>query len=120
MIGIVGSGKTILSSVVINDLHKRFSDQANIGVAYYYCDSEDDQEYSGYSVLRTAIGQLLLQSKSVPQNLRFLYKIWARHKIDPSDAQIMEAFQDIANFFKSAYIVVDGVDQHPRRLRYLT
>ncbi|KAL2045798.1 hypothetical protein ABVK25_012060 [Lepraria finkii] len=31
----------------------------------------------------------------------------------------MEAFQDIANFFKSAYIVVDGVDQHPRRAQIL-
>src|SRR3569833_3064754 len=35
--GIPGAGKTILTSIVVNDLHERYHDDLSIGVAYLYC-----------------------------------------------------------------------------------
>jgi hypothetical protein len=44
--GIPGAGKTILSSIVINDLHTRFSDNPKIGIAYIYCMEESPTSIS--------------------------------------------------------------------------
>jgi Cdc6-like AAA superfamily ATPase len=42
-----GSGKSVMTSLVIDTLYDTFQDEPGVGIAFYYCDyRENDQEYS--------------------------------------------------------------------------
>src|SRR6266496_4310829 len=47
--GIPGAGKTILTSIIVDNLRTRYKDDNNIGIAYIYCNfrSHDEQRLEG-------------------------------------------------------------------------
>ena len=42
--GIPGAGKTILTSIIIDDLLTKFQNDASVGIAYVYCSYQPQQE----------------------------------------------------------------------------
>src|SRR3569833_1128288 len=61
--GIPGAGKTILTSVVIQDLTNRFGDDKSIGIAYLYCNFRRQDEQKADNLLASLL-KLLSQSGS--------------------------------------------------------
>ncbi|KAK4232838.1 hypothetical protein C8A03DRAFT_39511, partial [Achaetomium macrosporum] len=98
--GIPGAGKTILTSIVVNDLHARFRDDAHVGIA--------DQKVE--DLLSNLIRQLSQDQSSLPECLRILYD---KHKgrTRPSLDELSRALQTVANLFSRIFIVVDALDE---------
>ncbi|KAF4987864.1 hypothetical protein FDECE_15273 [Fusarium decemcellulare] len=89
--GIPGAGKTIITSVVIDELSRLHQD--NIGIAYIYCNfrRQDDQRID--KMLASLLKQLAEQQPSLPEVVNDLYD---RHK---------------PKTYPRVYFVVDALDE---------
>ncbi|KAK4205934.1 hypothetical protein QBC37DRAFT_162144, partial [Rhypophila decipiens] len=108
--GIPGAGKTILTSIVVDDLHSRFRDDVHVGIAYLYCNFRRQADQKAEDLLSNLIRQLSQDQSSLPECLRILYD---EHKgrSRPSLDGLSRALQTVANLFSSIFIVVDGLDE---------
>jgi hypothetical protein len=108
--GIPGAGKTILTSIVVNDLQARFQDNVNIGIAYLYCNFRQQADQKVEHLLSSLIRQLSQDQPSLPESLRILY---AKHKgrTRPSVDELSGVLQTVASLFSRIFIVVDALDE---------
>lgn len=108
--GIPGAGKTILTSIVVDDLHSRFRDDVQAGIAYLYCNFRRQADQKVEDLLSNLIRQLSQDQSSLPECLRILYD---KHKgrTRPSLDELCRALQTVANLFSRIFIVVDGLDE---------
>ena len=108
--GIPGAGKTILSSLIIEEL---FSTKTS-GVAYFYCDYKNVDTQNQANVLGSLIGQLALQSPEALIDASTFYE--AHHPKGkppsrPTAKQLGSLLQSLSKNFAAATIVVDGLDE---------
>jgi hypothetical protein len=109
--GIPGAGKTMITSIVVDSLCTRFQDDANIGIAYLYCNFRQQQEQKPIDLLLSLLKQLLQDRPFVFENVKGLYK---RHK----DKRTRLSFEEIsrslhlviADYFR-AFIIIDALDE---------
>ncbi|KAF4215380.1 hypothetical protein CNMCM5878_008086 [Aspergillus fumigatiaffinis] len=64
--GIPGAGKTILTSVVINYLTRRTSEDRSLGVAYVYCNFQQKDEQTADRLLLSLLKQLSKRLPTIP------------------------------------------------------
>lgn len=69
-----GAGKTILASVMINELQEKLQ-QAGVGVAFFYCIFREKVTLDG--LLAVILRQLIRQLPSIPKDMEtLLEKSW--------------------------------------------
>src|SRR5882762_6047914 len=56
--GIPGAGKTILTSIVVEELTSRFSTRPGVGIAYLYCNFRQKHEQTAQDLLTSLLKQL--------------------------------------------------------------
>lgn len=111
--GIPGAGKTIIASIVINELEVRFENNRDVGVAYLFCSFEhyDDQIQKPESLLASILRQLTQGLDSIPENIIALH---AKHKANgtrPSFNEISKALRSIMSRLAWVFIVIDALDE---------
>ncbi|KAG7289878.1 hypothetical protein NEMBOFW57_006255 [Staphylotrichum longicolle] len=108
--GIPGAGKTILTSIVVDDLHERFRDDVCVGIAYLYCNFRRQADQKVEDLLSTLIRQLSQDQSSLPECLRIFYD---KHKgrARPSLDELSRVLQAVADLFSRIFIVVDALDE---------
>ncbi len=108
--GISGAGKTILTSIVVDDLHTQFRDDVHIGIAYLYCNFRRHADQKVEDLLSSLIRQLSQDQPSLPECLEILYN---EHIVGtrPSLDELSRALQTVANLFSRIFIVVDALDE---------
>ncbi|KAH6700758.1 ankyrin repeat protein [Verticillium dahliae] len=87
-LGIPGAGKTILTSIVIDNLYIRFRDDEHVGIAFLYCNFRRQAEQKVEDLLSSLLKQLSQNHTSLP-----------------------EALQTVAKIFSRTFIVVDALDE---------
>ena len=110
-LGIPGVGKTILTSIVVEELTTRFSNDPTIGIAYIYCNfqRQDDQKIA--DLLMSLLKQLAKCQPSLPGTVKSLYD---RHKpkgTRPSLDEISETLQSVTLLYSRVFIIVDALDE---------
>jgi hypothetical protein len=108
--GIPGAGKTILSSLVIEEV---FSLQDN-GVAFYYCDYKNAASQEPTNVLGSLVRQLALQETLVLTKVKDFYNSHhpaGRPSSRPTEQDLGFLLQDISNSFAEVTIILDGLDE---------
>ena len=109
--GIPGAGKTILTSVVVEDLWKRFGRDQNIGVAYLYCDYKNREQQTTMDLIAILLKQLIRKNISLPDSIHDLYKRHEERKTRPSLEEISQSLSSVIGSFSRAFIVVDALDE---------
>ncbi|RYP05136.1 hypothetical protein DL764_004021 [Monosporascus ibericus] len=71
--GIPGAGKTILTSIIIDDLTGRFQQDNSTGIAYIYFNFQRHDEQKAEDLLASLLKQLCQQLSSLPDTLRALH-----------------------------------------------
>src|SRR5437667_4834154 len=71
--GIPGAGKTILASIVVNELTTRFEDDKGVGVAYIYCNFRRQHEQRAEDLLMSLVKQLAQDCTHMPDTVKSLY-----------------------------------------------
>ncbi|KAJ4857386.1 ankyrin repeats (3 copies) domain-containing protein [Trichoderma breve] len=109
--GIPGAGKTILTSIVVDDLCKRYPNDTSIGVAYIYCNFQQKGDQTAYDLLASLLKQLAQGQSSLPGGVKDLYDQHKAKKTRPSIDEISKALQSVAATFSRVFIIVDALDE---------
>ncbi|KAH8786249.1 hypothetical protein BGZ57DRAFT_818295, partial [Hyaloscypha finlandica] len=108
--GIPGAGKTILSSLVIEEV---FSLQDN-GVTFYYCDYKNAASQEPTNILGSLVRQLALQEALVLTKVKDFYNSHhpaKRPSSRPTEQDLGLLLQNISNSFAEVTIILDGLDE---------
>jgi hypothetical protein len=113
--GIPGAGKTILASVVIDELDSRYGNNRDVGIAYLYCSFQrhDDHSQKPESLLASILRQLAQGLSSMPDSVGALYEKHRAKGTRPSVDEISKALRSIAGHFSRFFIVIDALDECP-------
>lgn len=108
--GIPGAGKTILSSLIIEEVFNLKS----TGTAYYYCTYRDDMSQKPIYILGSLVRQLALQKPEAFDKCKEFY--WKYHPDGrppsvPSEVDLTMLLREISTHFEEVSIVLDGLDE---------
>ncbi|KAH6683643.1 ankyrin repeat-containing domain protein [Plectosphaerella plurivora] len=113
MHGILGSGKTMLSTSIIKSLLKEPCDTGDFAVTYLYF--RDGQGLTLDNILISLIKQLVQQQKSdaVVSLLKEKYLHWCHTRIFPESTEYEDMLKSAALVFTTVYLVIDALDSLP-------
>ncbi|KAI0379825.1 purine and uridine phosphorylase [Hypomontagnella monticulosa] len=108
-----GAGKTILTSIVVEDLEERFHADGTVGIAYIYCNYNRDETQKPRDLISSLLKQLLSRRPSLLVDLS--EKLHAKHatkQTRPTIDEIFEVLKTTANAFSKLFIIVDALDEY--------
>ncbi|KAJ4161615.1 uncharacterized protein LMH87_007645 [Akanthomyces muscarius] len=106
-----GVGKTILTSIVVEDLFSRFGNVQKVGIAYLYCSFQRQSEQKTDNLLASLLRQLAQALPSLPGSVKSLYKSHNNKRTRPSFHEISNTLQTVATMYSRVFIVVDALDE---------
>ncbi|RYP45026.1 hypothetical protein DL768_008576 [Monosporascus sp. mg162] len=109
--GIPGAGKTILTSIVVDDLDWRFYAENTVGIAYIYCNFNRKDEQKPEDLISSLLKQLLQRQPSLPPTLRDLYDRHFLKRTRPTLDEVSRILQSVAALFSRVFIIVDALDE---------
>ena len=109
--GIPGAGKTIITSIVVEDLCIRFQNDASIGIAYLYCNFRRHEEQKPEDLLASLLKQLIQEQPSMPENVKSLYERHRGNRTRPSFNELSEALHSIVADYSKVFIIIDALDE---------
>ncbi|KAF9774425.1 hypothetical protein IL306_007584 [Fusarium sp. DS 682] len=109
--GIAGAGKTVLASVVIEDLHSRFGANSSIATANIYCNYNRKNRQAVNEILACLIRQLCERLSPIPEDVLTVYKEYRHRAIDVPTERICSVMESVSAFFSKVFVVVDALDE---------
>ena len=114
-----GTGKTVLSSTIID--HLQSSDTDRVVAVYFYFDFSDHERQSVQAALRSLMSQMALKSGITAEQVDMIYRnttVSVSSRV-PTTKGLLEAFKEIAGRFSRVNVVLDGIDESMERLELL-
>ncbi|KAI4154501.1 MAG: hypothetical protein LQ340_001658 [Diploschistes diacapsis] len=113
--GAPGSGKTVLSTIVVEHLEQLRSGTEMDGplVAYFYCYSADKKKISLLDICASILAQILAQVDDIPEIILSTYqsaKAYGRTIVSSSD-HVFSMFEQVVRSLPALYLVIDGLDE---------
>ena len=109
--GIPGAGKTILTSIVVEELTNRFSNDPTIGIAYIYCNFRRQDEQRINDLLASLLKQLAESQPSLPLTIKELYDRHKTKRTRPSLEEVSRCLQAVTKLYSWVFIIVDALDE---------
>ena len=111
--GIPGAGKTILMSIVVDELTTRFSNDPTIGIAYIYCNFRRQEEQKIDDLLASLLKQLAESQPSLPVTVEELYDRLKTKRTRPTLDEILGSLQMVMAAYSRVFIIIDALDECP-------
>ena len=109
--GIPGSGKTILTSTVVDELFARFGNDSNIGIAYIYCNYRRQHEQNLEDLFASLLKQLIQEQPLTPDSVKALYNRHKDKRTRPSLDELLRILETVAVAYSRVFIIVDALDE---------
>jgi hypothetical protein len=109
--GMPGAGKTILTSIVIDNLTTCFETDQSIGIAYLYCNFKRQEEQTREALLASLLKQLTRDRPSLPESVRSLYESHREKRTRPLFDELSRTLQSVATLYTRVLIIVDALDE---------
>ena len=109
--GIPGAGKTILTSIVVEELSTRIQGDCSTAIAYIYCNFKRQKEQSSEHLLASLLKQLAQGRCCVPENVKSLYDRCKAEKTNPSVDDISTVLQSVTAGYSRVFILIDALDE---------
>jgi Cdc6-like AAA superfamily ATPase len=109
--GIPGAGKTILTSIVVEELTTRFQNDKSIGIAYLYCNFRRQHEQKVEELLASLLKQLVQGQSSLPDSIRSLYDRHQDKRTRPLLDELSTALQSVIAIHSGVFFVIDALDE---------
>jgi Cdc6-like AAA superfamily ATPase len=110
--GIPGAGKTILTSIVVEELLARFENNGNIGVVYLYCNYQRQHKQNPVDLFASILKQLIQEQPSIPDGVATLYDQHKDKRTRPSLDEILGTLQIIVKRYSRVFIIIDALDKY--------
>jgi hypothetical protein len=109
--GIPGAGKTILTSIIVEELTSRFSTDPGVGIAYIYCNFRRRDEQKIDDLLTSLLKQLAESQPSLPVAVKELYDRHKTKRTRPSLDEISRSLQVVTILHSRVFLIVDALDE---------
>lgn len=111
--GIPGAGKSILASMMIEELNIRYENDSSVGIAYFFCSFQmhDDQSQKIESLLACLLRQLAHNLPQIPESLKSLYQKYKSRGTRPSLDEYFASIRFTLTQLSRAFIVIDALDE---------
>ncbi|KAF8544606.1 hypothetical protein BDD12DRAFT_872574 [Trichophaea hybrida] len=107
-----GVGKTVLASIVVEDISKRHPISQRTGIAFAYCSYRDEAAARDpKKFLATFILQLARQRKNIFPSLVDLYATHRRDARKPSFSTLRKVFCSMLENFDTLFLLYDALDE---------
>jgi hypothetical protein len=109
--GMPGAGKTILTSIVIDDLITRFQNDTTTGIGFIYCNFRRNDEQKIERLLASLLKQLAMGQSSLPESVKSLYDRHKDRKTRPSLDEISRALRFVVTPYSRVFLIIDALDE---------
>ena len=110
--GIPGAGKTMVAAIAIDHLlHYTRTQSSSIGVAYVYCNYQEQIEQDASSMLAAIVKQLVQGRPWALEPVERLHKKHHHLGMKPKIEEIFSALQEVIAKFSTVYLVIDALDE---------
>jgi NACHT domain len=110
--GIPGAGKTMLASIVIQQLSSNMRDR-NIGLAYVFCNYRSQLEQTPVNIFASFLRQLIPEGASAPGDLKSMYQSHIRKGTRPALDEVSKLLLSQMESYSQIFLVVDALDECP-------
>ncbi len=108
--GFAGSGKTVLTSTIIQYTFSHRKAAPQIGRAFYYFRFDQETKRNNIGLLKSLLFQLSSQcSGTILGDLHAKYKL----REEPPYQDLLSAFRETIDSFDDVYIIIDAIDECP-------
>ncbi|PTB81794.1 purine and uridine phosphorylase [Trichoderma longibrachiatum ATCC 18648] len=107
--GIPGAGKTIITAIVVDDIHTRFHNDTTVGISYLYCDYR--RQHTARELLSSLVRQLAQRQASVPDGVSDIYRKYEKQPRGLSLDEIVTLLHSVSKLFSRVFIIVDALDE---------
>ncbi|KAI0412872.1 ankyrin repeat-containing domain protein [Xylaria grammica] len=114
--GVPGAGKSMIASIVIDDLSKTFRHDNSVAVAYMFYNFRCMHEQQPEDLLASLVKQIL-HDRPVPAEVKDLFTVHKPRRTRPSLTEISSVLSSICALFTNVFIVVDALDECQREQR---
>ncbi|KAI9726230.1 MAG: hypothetical protein M1834_009085 [Cirrosporium novae-zelandiae] len=113
--GTPGSGKTILTSTIVESVKEFCSSKPAVAFAYFYFDFSDSEKQNAVNFVSSLVSQLCSQAFEMPELLEQLYERCNGSR-RPDIVDLKEVLNEFATLtsLDDIYIVVDALDECPK------
>ncbi|KAH8193937.1 hypothetical protein TruAng_011895 [Truncatella angustata] len=108
--GMPGAGKTILSSIVVDDLQE-WQAVEDVGVCHFYCNFQRHDEQQLGNIVLSFLKQLAQVVATMPACLKALFDKHQARQSRPSLEETVKVLHSIAGLFSKVFCVVDALDE---------
>ncbi|KAH8645696.1 ankyrin repeat-containing domain protein [Xylariales sp. PMI_506] len=109
--GIPGSGKTILTSIVVESLLNTFHTDPSVGICYIYCNFNRHNEQQLGDLMLSLLKQLSQAQSGLNKSVKRLYDRSNERGTRPTLDQVCETLRVVAAGFSRVFVVVDALDE---------
>jgi predicted ATPase len=110
--GIPGAGKTMMTSIAVDNLCTRFRNDPSVGVAYLYCNYRRRQEQKPADLFASLLKQLIQGRPSLLENIRSMHKLHKDRQSRPSFEEISRALHSVVADYSRVFIFIDALDEY--------
>ncbi len=107
--GIPGAGKTMMAVIVIEHLGR--TAQADVGLAYLFCNYKSQVDQSVHGLLSALLKQLVQSRLDITTSVTHLYDHHSKQKSKPSREEISTTLSTVCSNYAVVYFVVDALDE---------
>ncbi|KAG7424985.1 putative ankyrin repeat protein [Fusarium oxysporum f. sp. raphani] len=109
--GIPGAGKTILTSIVVENLEALFQNDRSFGIAYIYCNFRRQDEQTAEDLLASLLKQLAESRTTFSDSVKLLYHKHKDKRSRPSFEDISSTLQSVVALYSRVFILIDALDE---------
>ena len=108
--GIPGSGKTMMTAIVIDHLLEQYSNRST-GIAFLYCHYRKHETQKATNLLASLLRQLSANRLSLPESVTALYEQHLSRGTRPSLEEISKSLHSVVETYSRIIIVIDALDE---------
>lgn len=111
--GIPGAGKTMVTSIIVDDLVTRFFDDesGSVGIAYIYCNFRRQDEQKAENLVASLLKQIIQGEPSLLHIAKSLYEKHKDKHTNPSLDELSNALQTAVATHSKVFILIDALDE---------
>ncbi|OAP62379.1 hypothetical protein AYL99_04582 [Fonsecaea erecta] len=113
IVGPPGSGKTVLSTSIIEHIENEQHADGSKPVAFFYCSQNSQQNRTTISILATLIAQIIAQFEDLPEVVLEAYNKstkCARPRLSMADQPLL-LIKSLCDLLGELYVLIDGLDE---------
>jgi hypothetical protein len=109
--GSAGSGKTILSAGIIEDLQMFCKEDPAKSLAFFFFDFNDAKKQDSVNMVKSLLNQFVNGCTSIPEKVRSIHATCEKERREASQEELLQALRDTLELLPAPFIVLDALDE---------